>query len=279
MKSLRVVVASLLFIALPLSAADPVALTPTISANTLTARIDLPGGVAADLSIVFEQAVGLNASALSLTASLADPRDPSLLARFPDATLISLPAAFPVVVRVEPTQASTLSFSGVAAFSLHTDNLKLITNSPLRVFKAPAGGTFQDMTGYLAVGSVRGGGTTPGFSDFLIVADLRPIDAVIGGKFTALQTFLTSNASSITPAVLSDLQARLDQAKDLYSAGSIQAATNSISSFADLVKRDSGSDIPDVWRAGGSAVNVAGLLRAGADTLKFSLIAKANGSP
>ncbi len=239
----------------------------------------MPGGVGADLSIVFEQTVGLNASALSVTAVLVNPLDPYLLARLPAPALISVPAAFPVMVRVEPTPTSTLSFSGVAAISLHTDNLTLVLNSPLRVFKAPLAGTFQDMTGSLAAGSVRGGGTTPGFSDFLIVADLRPIDGVIRGKIAALQNILTASAPSIAPVVLTDLQAQLDRTKLFYSLGSIQLAINSISSFADLVKQSSGNDIPDVWRAGSTVANVAGLLRAGADTLKFSLTAKANGSP
>jgi hypothetical protein len=43
------------------------------------------------------------------------------------------------------------------------------------------------------------------------------------------------------------------------------------------VKARSGKSIPDVWRAhDGGRTNVAGLLRAAADTLKFSLRIKAN---
>jgi len=42
--------------------------------------------------------------------------------------------------------------------------------------------------------------------------------------------------------------------------------------FSRYVKAHSGADIPDVWRANCSPlVNVAGLLRSGADTLRFSL--------
>jgi hypothetical protein len=42
------------------------------------------------------------------------------------------------------------------------------------------------------------------------------------------------------------------------------------------VKAQSGSAIPDVWRANSTLVNVAGILRASADTLRFSLVFKAN---
>ena len=42
--------------------------------------------------------------------------------------------------------------------------------------------------------------------------------------------------------------------------------------FSRYVKDHSGEEIPDVWRANCSpVVNVAGLLRSAADTLRFSL--------
>ena len=252
-------------------------LTPQISGNTLTAKIDLPGGVAADLTIVFEQTVGLNANALTLTVGLVDPTDPSLLSRLPSPGL-AIPTAFPVLLHVDPTAGSGLSFSGIYKLSLYTHNLTLVTNSPLRLYKAPAGGAFQDITNSLQFGSVRAGGGGGTLSDFIIVLDTRPIDGVIGGKFDSLQSVLTANASGINAAVFSELQQRLSNARNLYSAGSITAAIDAVSSFSDYVKQQSGANIPDVWQAGGGPVNVAGLLRSGADTLKFSLTAKANGT-
>ena len=51
------------------------AVVPTISGNELTARIDLGNGVTADLSITFEKVIGLNPSALALTATLLNPKD------------------------------------------------------------------------------------------------------------------------------------------------------------------------------------------------------------
>ena len=245
-----------------LPAAAQTTLTPQISGNTLTASIQLPGDIAADLTIAFEQAVGLNASALTLTAGLVDPTATSILSRLPD-----------------PTAASVLSFSGVYRLTLHTHNLTLTTNSPLRLYKASGGGGFQDVTAALDAGSVRPGGDGGAYSEFLVVADTRPTDTVISGKFDRLGNDLTANASAINAAVLADLQQRLRQARDLYTQGAIVSAINAVTVFADQVKQQSGANIPDVWRANGNLVNVAGLLRSDASTLKFSLTAKSNGSP
>jgi hypothetical protein len=46
--------------------------------------------------------------------------------------------------------------------------------------------------------------------------------------------------------------------------------------LGDAVKENSGTSIPNVWRTHGDRPNIAGLLRAAADTLKFSLTVKAS---
>lgn len=279
MRSERVVVGVFLgALALVGTAPGQSNIVPTISGNTVTAKIQLAQGIEADLSIVFEQAVGLNANALTISAALVDPSDAVLLARLPS-SLISVPATFPVLVHVDPTAASGLSFSGVYKISLYTHALTLTTNSPLRLFQAPTGGAFQDITSFLELGSVRAGGGPGSMSEFLIVADTRPIDTVIVAKFDAVQSALTANASSMPPAVSSDLQQRLSNARSAYTAGTLAIAIDAVAAFATAVKSQSGSAIPDVWRANSSLVNTAGLLRCGADTLKFSLSAKANGAP
>ena len=252
-------------------------LVPTISGNELTARIELGGGLTADLTVTFESAVGLNPAALTLSASAIDPTDLAFLARMPKG--VSLPAGFPVVVRIEPTASSALSFEGVYKLSIYTNNLTLGANSPLRLYRAPQGGGFGDMTGFLQAGSVRAGGSGPGFSEFVIAADPRAVDSVIVSKFDAVQAELSANWSSILPSVASDLQQRLNQARTAYTAGSLSAAIDGVSAFGDEVKNQSGAPIPNVWRANGGPVNVAGLLRSAAETLKFSLVFKSNLTP
>lgn len=253
-------------------------LVPTISGNELTARIELAGGVTADLTITFENVVGLNPTALALSASAINPTDVAFLERMPDPA-VSLPAGFPVVVRIEPTASSALAFEGVYKLSLYTHNLTFAANSPLRLYRSPQGGAFSDMTGFLQAGSVRAGGSGPGFSEFVIAADTRSADSVIAGKFDALQSQLSASGSSISPAVAADLQQRLNQARAAYGSGVLDAAIDGIAAFGDEVKKQSGAAIPDVWRANGGPVNVAGLLRSAADTLKFSLVFKSNLPP
>jgi hypothetical protein len=253
------------------------ALVPTISGNELTARIELAGGLAADLTITFESVVGLNASALALTAAPVNPKDLSFLSRLPSG--VSIPAGFPVVVKVEPTASSALAFEGVYKLSLHTHNLTLGANSPLRLYRASGGAAFGDMTGFLQEGSVRAGGSGPGFSEFLIAADTRAIDSVINAKFDALGNQLSANAGAMSDAVAADLQQRLNQARAAYNTGALAPAIDGIAAFGDEVKKQSGAVIPNVWRANGGPTNVAGLLRAGADTLKFSLVFKSNLTP
>ncbi len=269
----------ILILCAALPAAAQTTIVPQISGNTLTANISLPGNIQADLTIAFEQAVGLNANALSLTVGLVDPTDMSLLSRLPDPTSISIPAAFPVLLRIDPTAASPLSFAGVYRLTLHTYNLTFTTNSPVRLFKAPTGGSFQDITAAVDAGSVRPGGDGGRYSEFLVVVDTRPTDSVITDKFNRLSSDLSANGSAINPAVLADLQQRVAAAKDLYAQGQIASAISAVQAFAEQVKQQSGANIPDVWRANGSLVNVAGELRSDASTLKFSLTWKANGAP
>jgi hypothetical protein len=261
-----------------LPAAAQTTLTPQISGNTVTASVLLPGGIDLDLTMTFEQVIGLNANALSLTVGLVSPTDPSIVSRFPDPTSIAIPGAFPVLLRIEPVAGSGLTFSGVYKLALHTHALTLVTNSPLRLFKSSGGGPFRDVTTSLDAGSARPGQTDGHMSEFLVVSDARPINGVIAGKFDALQNLLAANASAINSAVYSDLQQRLGQARAYYSQGATTSAISAVAGFSDQVKQQSGANIPDVWQAGGNLVNVAGELRGAADTLKFSLTWKSNGA-
>jgi hypothetical protein len=266
-----------------LAATTAMAQTPvtlTISGNQATGVISLPGGISADLGITFENVVGLTPSALDVTVSLVNPLDLALLNRLPLLNLfqhVGPTGAFPVLLRIEPSAGSTLSFSGVAVVSLYTTNLQLNSLVPLALFKASAGGPFKDNTVSESAGSYRVCGSEGDFSEFLIVLDLRPINTIINAKFDDLQALLTLYAPSIPAAVASSLQAELTQARTDYQAGLTLQAITGMAAFSNDVHVHSGADIPDVWRANdSSAVDIAGLLRTAADTLKFSLLRKSN---
>jgi hypothetical protein len=247
---------------------------PVVTGDTLTARIELPGGLSADLTIAFEQSVGLTPDAAGLSAEVVNLLDQSILSRLPAS--VSIPSAFPVLLKIEPPSTGGLSFSGVASVSLHTHLLPFVANSPLRLFKATGGGNFADITEEMGAGSYRARGSSGGFSEFLILVDLRAINTVINGKFNKLEGLLTANQAAIPPAVYSDLSSQLAAARSAYTSGSLVTAISKVESFAATVKTHSGAEIPDVWRSARDLNNVAGTLRAAAGTLRFSLLLKSN---
>jgi len=251
----------------------PVPVTLSITGNEAFGTFDI-GGIGADLKIGFENVVGLTSSALDVTATLVDPVDPAIISRLPAGGLVGIPVAFPVVVRISPSASSALSFDGVYNVSFHTHNLRLDPNVPFSLFKSSDGGPFKDITKSEGRGSYRDDGSGGTFSEFLIAIDLQNIDSVITGKFDDLQALLNDpeNANKISPDVLPVLQADLASARTLYQSGAIREAIVAMRVFSRYVKAHSGEDIPDVWRANCSPlVNVAGLLRSGAETLRFSL--------
>jgi hypothetical protein len=246
----------------------------TITGNQATGTVGLPG-INLELTITFENAVGLTSDSIEASASLISPLNFGLLRRLP--RLLRLPFALPVLVHVGPTPGSVLTFSGVYTLSFHTHLLSLDPLRPLSLLKSPDGGDFVDITRSEGIGSYRDDGSGGDFSDFLIALDLRTIDAVIVEKFDSLQALLNDSLASIPPEVATELQAELTQARLLYATGATTEASDQVRAFSDFVKAHSGEEIPDVWQAASpTVINVAGRLRSAADTLKFSLDRKAS---
>lgn len=247
----------------------------TIVGNQARGAISLPFGICADLVIDFESPVGLTPTALVATAEFVSPTDPDVLSRLPADT--SIQPAFPVLLKIGPAAPSGLTFTSVAAVSLHTHNLVYNPAAPQALLKAHDGGSFVDITTSEGIGSYRVGGSGGDFSEFLIVRDSRAIDSAIVGKFDALQATLTEHRHEMPFLVATTLQVRLAAARLLYLAGSLLPAINKLTSFATFVVLHTGADIPGTWDADNPAlINVAGLLRTGAETLKFSLDRKAS---
>ena len=273
----RVLTTALLLVLCVARSAAPQAipLPLAINGNQASATIALPGGIGAELTLTFENSVGLNPSALDAWVSLVNPLDPALLSRLPAS--VQVPVLFPVLLRIGPSASSALSFSGVWTLVLHTHNLQLDPGLPLSLYSAEDGGAFRDIMGWEGTGSYRAGGSGGNFSEFLIVIDLQAVDVVITRKFAAVQALLNDHQHTMPPAVAATLQTRLAQARTRYLLGDISGAIAKMESFASYTLAHSGQDIPDVWRANDpELINVAGLLRSGAGTLIFSLRRKDN---
>ncbi|REJ79844.1 MAG: hypothetical protein DWQ36_22505 [Acidobacteria bacterium] len=243
-----------------------------IDDNVVTARLVLPLGLAAaDLTIRFEEVVGLSESSLGLSLSRIGVLNPRLLARLPE--LGGLAGGLPMLLTISPPASGGLSFSGVVEVELYTRNLHYTQGSPLRLLKATGLGDFYDITDFMGSGSYRVRGTSGGFSVFLIGVEGRSPSAVIEDKYGALHDLLDDHADSIPAAVATTLQNHLD-ASELggYGTGDLDLAIDELDDFIDVVEDNAGgTGIPNVWRSSQDLVNVAGELVAAARTLRFSL--------
>lgn len=244
-----------------------------VDGDTLQAEI-AAGGVSASLTVRFENVVGLSAANLGLSVTTVNPLDLGLLSRLGPSA--SVPAAFPLLLRIEPPASGGLAFSGVVTIEIYTHALHYTSGTPLRMFAAPSGGAFRDITTSAGSGSYRSGGTRGEFSEFLIVTDVRSSSAVIDAKYAALSQRLTTNAPLMDGGAHAELQRLYAASLDAWQRNALVAAIEYAEAFAVEVRRHSGDGLPDVWRSAGDLVNVGGELRALAATLRFSLTLASN---
>ncbi|WP_052101021.1 DUF6689 family protein [Novilysobacter arseniciresistens] len=257
---------TLLALAAP-AAAQSLPVTVNASGNTATATVGLPGQVLADLTITFDEASGLSASSLGVSARLVDLSDPTLLARLPDLSLVELDSALPLMITIEPPPLGGLAFHRTARVEVHTHLLDYAPATPYRLIKAPLGGAFRDITSDVSPGSVRARGTTGGFSQFLVVADLRETGSVIDTKFHRLRGLVDGLPVTEQPA----FRSRLDAAEAAVRHGDYPAAMAALDAIRAHAAARAGTGIEDEWRAAGGSRNDAGEIIAGAETLQFSI--------
>jgi hypothetical protein len=116
-------------------------------------------------------------------------------------------------------------------------------------------------------GSVRTRGTSPGWSQFVVVADLRPTRTVIAEKLAALRASLDAvSASEAAP-----LRADLDACEAAVADNRFDDAAVALDSFVARASARAGVAIPDTWRATRDVRNLAGELLSGASTLGYSI--------
>lgn len=237
------------------------------SGNTATASIGNPVNPLAELTLTFDDASNLGPASLGISAQLVDISDPSLLSRLPDLQLTRPDSALPLLVTVEPPANGGLRFRRTGRFELHTHALAYSLGSNYRVLKAPVGGQFQDTTEEIAPGSVRARSRYGGFSQFLVVADLRPTGTVVAAKIAALRARVATLPAAERPPFTTQLDA-IERAVAGHAYADAIAGVDLISTRA--LDR-AGNGLADEWRASHDADNQAGDLLAGAATLKFSL--------
>jgi hypothetical protein len=244
--------------------------TVHINGNTAETTISLPGGYEVDVALTFENVMGLTAENLNISAYLANPLSGDVVSRIPNG-LVSLQAAYPLVVRIEPLANSGFSFSGALTLDFHTHNLQYSLNTPLRLFKSHDGAAFEDITVATGAGSIRARGKVGELSDFIIVADLRPVAQVINAKANKLDHYLTQFSSQIAADVLVTLQNKVSVIRSNCSSGNYASALAETKALQQIISATTAQQMPDVWRSARDIDNVSGLLEAAAETLAYSL--------
>lgn len=263
---------------LMLAASFLLATTANVTAQTLPVRVTTAGNFAtvevgpvgeplAEVNITFDDAAGLSADSLGVSARLVSLTDPLLLARLPDPMHTQLDPALPLMITIEPPAAGGLAFNRTARVEVHTHALAYTVGSSYRLIKAPLNGGFRDITDEIAPGSVRARGTTGGFSQFLVVADVRPSSTVIAGKIEWLRARIAALPATERPS----FDAQLDAAEAAVASGAYADAIAAVDSLRAHAAARAGTGLTQQWRATRDADNQAGNLMAGAATLRFSI--------
>lgn len=245
----------------------PQALPVTVEASGDTATIDvsLLDHSLADVTLSFDDASGLSPASLGASAEVVDPA--ALVGRLPDAQLTQLDDALPLLITIEPPVGGGFSFDRTVRVEVHTHLLSYAPGSSFRLFKAPLGGEFRDITDEVAPGSVRARGTTGGFSQFLVLADLRETGEVIDAKVDWLRARIDRLPVTERPA----FDAYLDSVEAGVASGDFTSATTALDLLRARAAARAGNPLAATWQPGGLAQNHAGELISGAATLKFSV--------
>lgn len=254
-----------LFAPVAMAQSQPVQIS--ISGNTATAIIGAPFQPIAEVVLEFENPGGLTASSLGISANLVGLSDPALLARLADVELNQLDGAFPLLVTIEPPSTGGLTFRTVRV-EIHTHALVYSLGSSYRLFKAPLNGPFVDITDEIAKGSVRARGTTGGFSQFLVLTDLRDTDTAIASKIQGLR----ARVAALPVAERGAFGSLVDSVETKVASAQYDAAVVDTRLIARHARdRAATGAISDEWRATRDVRNLAGDLIAGAATLEFSI--------
>jgi hypothetical protein len=151
---------------------------------------------------------------------------------------------------------------------LHTENL-VFGAAPFRLYKAPRGGQFYDITEAVLPGSVRTRGRTGDYSDFLVVVDLATdaSDAAVKYDFIEARLAHPSVSSTARATLLADLAA----SRAAFDAGDYAGAAAALDAFDAHLAGFAGQGVPNVWRSTRDLANVAGELIAESAALRFTL--------
>jgi hypothetical protein len=287
-----------------LAAAASAQVVVTVDGDTANATISLTDDAGhtyeADVTIVFDSPQNLTPQALNLTAEIVDPaevnprlKSDGIVAGLNTNCVVPLlglgcptiDPAFPVMITVEPvdfpwvfrdgfeTTAEAfpgfddLSFLNTYQMDVHTHDLEYHPGSKYRLFKAPVGGDFHDITTDTLPGSMRARGRGGAFSQFVVVSDPRL--PLVSALLKLAELNVRVLAATIDDGLRADLLALVAEIDTLILVD-VVGALDLIGDLISLIDDNAGTNIPNVWSAHRDVVNDAGELGELARSLQFS---------
>lgn len=255
-------------------------ITQSRAKGSIVRTLDTPLRLPFQVTVEFPDEVD-DLAALNITATDINRKDPALLSRLPKN--VSIPAAFPVLINVTPKSGRRPTFREAVSVEVVTEELALLNNSNLRLFKAENGqADFRDISTTFGVGSYRVSGDGGDFSQFLIVEDRRSFTDVLKDKFDRLEGQLDALEPVITsPELFADLVELVALARSHADRRRQTQAIATLDELVALLKANGGGAVPDIWRAGGpggagARTSGGGNLIASARTLQLTLTLQKN---
>jgi hypothetical protein len=273
--TLRILQKAFLIVAMGMFCAQAISqvVTPisvTVDGNTLEAKLSVNQTIEIDLSLEFENSVGLNASNIDISATLVDINDASVMSRL-TSTDISIIPSFPVILTVTPKPDSGFSFEGLASIEIYTKAVDYNASMPARIFRSHANGAFEDITSMVSAGSIRARGNTGSFSDFMILLDERDDEDLIADKFTQISQVLSQHSALASTSLATSLQTSVDVIDSALIVLNYSAALTAVENMIELVETASSENITTVWRSSNDLVNLQGELLTHLKALRYSL--------
>jgi uncharacterized protein DUF6689 len=265
------------------SRSAPAAVTTTIDGRTSMSHITLPGanwaGYTADVYIEFDNPQKLTAACLNVTADVIDATEEAdIEGRMPSGSNVAIDHAFAVRITISPLASCGFAFDNYYDIEIHAANLSYAPGGPYRLYKAPVGGAFRDITSSITAGSVRARGRHGAFSEFVIVSDQAPDYAADANlQYNALQARIT--ASTIATTTKLALSSEVASSRSAFNSGNYAAAINYLTAFDGDVAAGAGSTVPNKWQAANPSLdNVAGEMAGLSGVIQFYL-GRLNGAP
>ena len=237
--------------------------------NRISADVVLDNGMDLQLSVAFQQSVGLNENNVKVSIQVLDPNDPRITNRLPDYFQTSAVNGFPVLISVQPRHDRGFSFSGEAEIEIYTQSIDYEKN--IRLFRSHAGGQFEDITTLTAAGSYRARGSTGHFSDFILLIDDRDQDVIAAAKARDLAHYLYSHVFSMEDQFGSEIQALSRNINEHVQQGRYRAAASNLNNMLRKLETANDMTMPGVWRSTGDLENVQGELLTKGRSLRYTI--------